>query len=299
MPLPANLDFETNYEETAKHFRAVRNAVQQRRCRSIDFSGIEHISTSAALVLAAEMDVWKYKLNRRLRALTPTWRPQITRLLSEMGYFELLGLSRPKGLSTTGEPTFLKFKRGLVGEYDHGAVAKQLRIEIEELTGQPINKQRLFAGVSEAITNVAQHAYPKNERSPHKFWWVSASFHRQKKTLQVTFFDRGVSIPVTLPASKWKERLSALVLAFKDSERIEAAMELGRTSSNLPEKGKGLQNLIEFSEFHHNGRLRIYSRRGMYELSFQSEGTNPAMQSRRFDNQIPVGGTLIEWTVQL
>ena len=45
-------------------------------------------------------------------------------------------------------------------------------------------------------------------------------------------------------------------------------MEVGRTSTRLQERGKGLQNLVEFAKIYSEGRLSIYSIRGMYVCTF-------------------------------
>jgi len=78
--------------------------------------------------------------------------------------------------------------------------------------------------------------------------------------------------------------------------KIAGAMEVGRTSSRLAERGKGLQNLIEFAKAHSFGSLSIYSLRGMYRQVF-TNGSEPDDIKRDFQNSI--GGTLVEWSVNL
>jgi anti-anti-sigma regulatory factor len=94
--LPAVLDFDENYEQTASHFAVLREAIHNRkRIRNLDFSSIESISPSAALVLASEVDQWNQQVGMRLRANLPSWKDDIKRLLCQMGYFELLQLEKP------------------------------------------------------------------------------------------------------------------------------------------------------------------------------------------------------------
>ena len=74
--LPAALDFEDNYETTASHFQAVRQAAKkQKLLRKLLFDRLRYISPSAALVLASEVDqIWlaRTKRHHRVRIRTCT-----------------------------------------------------------------------------------------------------------------------------------------------------------------------------------------------------------------------------------
>jgi len=90
-----------------------------------------------------------------------------------------------------------------------------------------------------------------------------------------------------------------LFSGWADSEKIEAAMEIGRSASRMIERGKGLQNLIEFAKSHREGRLSIYSLRGLYRMVSRLDGAEPVTTTQRRDHKNSVGGTLIEWAVKL
>lgn len=295
--LPESLDFEENYETTVSHLQALRRAVQTRkRMRSLLFNELRFISPSAALVLASEVDRWNQSIKGRIRANVPTWHEEIKQLLCEMGYFELLRLPKPTFDESSKKVVFLKFTRGDVGAPNAGALAKQFRIDVEQMAGSSIKKHFLFEGLSEAITNVGQHAYP----DPATFgqWWLSASFDRKASVLCVMFYDRGVGIPTTLPRAHFFENIKALFNQWRDSEKIEAAMRGGRSATEKIERGKGLRNFIEFATSHKRGRLSIYSLRGMYRMSWKKEHSAPESTERR-DYENSIGGTLIEWLITL
>jgi hypothetical protein len=66
------------------------------------------------------------------------------------------------------------------------------------------------------------------------------------------------------------------------------------------ERGKGLQNLIEFAKAHPKGNLRVSSLKGTYEEKYENglgnqQKRNVALQ----DHKCSIGGTLIEWSVIL
>ena len=158
--LPEELDFEGNYEVTADRFRILRKAVERgTRIKKIHFGSIRKISTSAALVLASTVDQWNDRVKGKVKADVPSWDPDLKRLLCQMGYFNLLNLKEPEKDWEDGPVTFLPFFKGRVGEDVPGEKARQLRIAIEKIVGREINRHFLYEGISEAITNVCQHAY--------------------------------------------------------------------------------------------------------------------------------------------
>ena len=299
--LPESLDFESNYELTASHLRVLRKAVEKdTKIRRIDFSRIKILSTSAALVLASTVDQWRERVSGKIRADLPTWGHDIRKLLCQMGYFELLNLPAPVKTWDDETVTFLPFIRGRIGEDAPGEKAKQLRIKIEEVVGKSIQRRPLFEGISEAITNVCQHAYDGVSDEKRKYWWLSASSDASSRELRVTFYDKGLGIPKTLPAHRNFERFLSLFGSWPDSKKIEAAMKIGRTASGLEERGKGLQNLIEFAKAHSKGGLPVRSLKGTYEEAYETgvdhqQIRNVALQ----DHKCSIGGTLIEWSVLL
>lgn len=299
LSLPPHLDLEENFESTLSHFRHVRDAALGRyRIRRLGFEKIVEISPAAALILASEVDQWKQRAPR-LRADVDSWNPEVRRRLCQMGYFELLKLPKPPTPPDSGDLIFLRFLRGTSEPDDKGKLAKQLRVNIEAIVGQGVVRRHvLFDSLSEAITNVIHHAYPDmSADSAQKPWWLSASFDRRYRELTVLIYDQGVGIPATLPA-RWAhyEKVKDVFGKWTDSQKIEAATTYGRSSTNRPERGKGLVNLQSFAKAYQAGRLSIYSRYGMYRLL---HGNGDAIETVRRDHRVSVGGTLIEWSVRL
>ena len=296
--LPERLDFDGAYEATTSIFKLLRHAsIKTYRVKKLRFNNLNYISPAAALVLASEVDKWNQRLKGRLKADVETWTADIKRLLCEMGYFELLGLPRPKEDYVPGDVVFLKFIRGKSGEGDIGKLAQQLRKNIQEIAGQTIRKTSLYEGLSEAITNVGQHAYPPAAMvRGKKQWWLSASFNKSRRELTVMFYDQGIGIPNTLPRASMYELFKDVFAKWSDSEKIKAAMEYGRSSVVKPERGKGLKQLLVFAQAYPEGSLSIYSQRGLYHVSYAPDGT-PVELQRNY--QSSVGGTLIVWSIRI
>lgn len=294
--LPSVMDFEENYEETCRHLQLLRTAVSKRiRIRSLDFSRLTRISTSAAVALASEVDQWNQRCVRKLRAAVHTWHPDVRKLLQEMGYFELLGLKQPDETPPHTDTTFLRFRRGESGlNKDGGQIAVDLRTEIESVAETTIKKMQLFGGLSEAITNVGHHAYDPNDKLVKKQWWVSASFKRTTQELKVTFYDHGRGIPVTLPSWKHFALIRDFFFKMSHSEKISSAVKLGKSATGAEERGQGLQNLLEFSQAYEHGCLTIYSLNGKYQSTHKSAEN---IEGNSTDRENSIGGTLIEWSV--
>ena len=113
----------------------------------------------------------------------------------------------------------------------------------------------------------------------------------------IHFYDQGVGIPATLPLKYPKEMIhSALrnlgIIGSRDGEHILAAMEIGRTRTDLPNRGRGLNDLRAFVDQSGTGNLRILSRKGEYEYS-----ADKSEVARNHKHSL--GGTLILWSVSL
>lgn len=308
--LPKHLDFGENYETTMERFHRVRKAVlDKKKLKRLDFSKIRDISPSAALALASEVDCWNQAVGGRLRADTESWHPDIQRLLAQMGYFELLDLPQPLERPKEGNTIFTQFYRGgteIADKGPKGAITKKLRKDIEAIVGRKMqNYTLLFAGLSEAITNVGHHAYRNPKKKPYvdEPWWLSASWNKKTRRLCVTFYDHGVGIPETLPKNPIFKRWLDRNRESNDSRKIAAAMKAKRTSTYQSGRGYGLQDLAPFAKAFTDGQLRIYSRRGKFQMvwkggnSNEESSNNLTESEKEFKNSI--GGTLIEWSVVL
>ena len=300
--LPKVLDLEENYEGVVSFIQRFRDVMLDQEKRIyVDFRPLKKIHSNAALVLAAELDRWRRFRHARLTVRDlKEWNPEIRRLLNEMGMFHLLNTKHsPSAIyeSETANLNYIKFQTHNLAD---GVKAKLLRIALERYAGKiaPTKMKLLFGGLTEAMTNVVQHAYPKGGLFLHRpiknQWWMAGSVNRSDKRLTVTFFDQGVGIPVTLPSKYTLEKINEVLGMFglldTDANRIKAAMELGRTSTSQENRGRGLLNIKQFVDESHNGLLRIVSGRGEYV--YNSDG-----HEKLINHDKNIGGTLIQWTV--
>lgn len=276
-----------------------------------DFTRIENIGTSAALILTAEYD----RLARIIEKVPVAidihkWNDNVFNKLYELGFFEILGLTDALEDRYTdhGSIRTMKILSGSNAS-DLQKASEQLldlcRFVDPELQLNQEQQIALNTAVSEGMINVARHAYDKEHEADFKFqhvksWWLTATANKDTRQLTVALFDQGASIPVTLPKQpRWKEILSKAFSSFStggtydhDGRYIQTALNLRETSTNEPGRGLGLPQMKELIDTFKLGSLTIWSRGG--QCCYEASGL------KNVDAHIySVGGTLIEWIIEL
>jgi anti-sigma regulatory factor (Ser/Thr protein kinase) len=276
-----------------------------------DFSKIKHISTAAAVVLAAEYE----RIAKLNREIPPTvdldkWTDDVFRTLYQLGFFEIVGLSPQRPAVVTGNDTALTMQIVSMKNADDLAdVDKAL-----QRLGEFLNPARripdrviidLLTGLSEAISNVTNHAYSGDNSDPLPHigsLWISATADRSENSLTVVVFDQGVTIPFTYPRIGRLEKVTRfLARALKtgvaheyenDGTYIRAAMKFGGSSTDQKHRGRGLPQMIDVLNVTGAGRMTVYSRGGWCQRDASGRFTSGAVS-------YSIGGTLIEWTLEL
>ena len=306
--LPESMNFSSDYEMTVLYLMAIRRLAikkphkKQAHLAMVNFSGLMRISTSAALVLTAELSKWEDSIRQKLRPEINNWQFDILYKFYELGFFELFRNNPFEGTEaeSSGSVQLVRYIKGRTGDT---AMTRQLKAAIGKVVGDGIDKWVfLNTGLSEAITNVTHHAYNYEWfRSKDKTWYLTGSYNSESKELKIVFYDQGIGIPKSLPASDIWERALKYLSSFPSIERrrdatmLKAAVELSRTSTGEDDRGKGLQDLLEFVRQRNEGYLSILSLKGLYKFSI--EGGRERVKSVHFSN--PLYGTLIIWRTVL
>lgn len=299
--LPRIFSLEDNYEEVVEFINIFREETTKKdQSVYVDFTTLQKIHADAALLLGAEFDRWRRLRGIKLRVKKLSkWNPEIRRLMSEMGLFDLLDVHQPKNDTNNADfdNVYIKFSTHNAAE---GEYARKFRESLEEkLEATLPGKKYLFNGITEAMTNVMHHAYPDDatyffEPIKHQ-WWMAGSFNKEVNCATIVFIDQGIGIPQALPSRYPTERIKDFIakigLSDTDASRIKAAMNLGRTSTELQNRGRGLVNIRSFvANSKTKARLRIVSGRGEYV--FYSDGTDELITHKQ-----SIGGTLIQWLI--
>ena len=262
---------------------------------SLNLGDVERLDLDAALVLTAE-----YHRNCMVRGYKPyvddqDWKPEVVRLLEDLGFYDFVGARGRTGCAQapSSAKRFVKF---ISGKRVQGEQADSLIEALRVVAGVAPAREAIYAALVEAIMNVTSHAY--KDRPPavypvREHWWAAGAYDPTQQTLEFVVYDQGVGIPARLPRSgDLFTRIWTFVKGEGDSALIDGAIEYGRTSTNLEERGNGLWMICRLAEELDGSSVRILSGRGDVTY-FSRQG------SVRKDHANPFCGTLIKWTLKL
>lgn len=301
--VPARLNLEGAHTETCDFVWSIRQAVRARRRVLLDFSKVESIRASALTYLLGQ--IHKLRLEFGDDCVTGTYpeSARVERALAVSGFYDLLKVkSRDAAVSTSRTMRYIRFK---TDQKINGAEIGKVR---EELLGADLSMpsriaKTIFRAVSEAMTNVNHHAYfqkqfvnAKAEQRLSGRWWLFATLNVPGKMFSVVFYDAGVGIPKTLPRRYPAEVIMQVLSQLpgiipNDGQMIAAAMVLGRTRTDMDNRGKGLMDLAKLIDQVGAGKMQIFSRQGRYSYS-SGVGSHSSGRGR-------LEGTLIEWRLPL
>jgi len=320
--LPSQMNFSSDNEKTIVVLSAIRKLVsvlsfykgrtiprKAYRLTSVNFDGLKEISTSTALVLTAEISKWDSTIRKNLQPRVENWDSKIYSQLSQLGFFDLF-LNKPERPPNSNDVetnmSFVPYMRAISNDKRAATENKKtLKLNILELVDRDsIDKWTiLHSALTEAITNVTHHAYDDSFKQDSKCWYLTGSFNRTTKVMKIAFYDQGLGIPATLPASKiWEKVVDYFAKSdkpklerYQDAQLLEAAMKINRTSTDKNDRGKGLQDLLEFIRETGCGYLNILSLHGSYLCNISDGKESTKVQTLK--KSLP--GTLIMWSVTL
>ena len=304
--LPNWLSFDTHAMELLNWVRDFRVTSKDPNVPIIcDFVPITHVGIAAALVVTAELDNWRlqqFKNEDSKKRLIPveleSWPQEVKAIFFQLGLFKILKVKGANDLRIKNVPAKLEVLRFISGKNCEGQQAEGL-FKWFKRQGVDIKSARTPLGVSirEAMSNVWEHAYlgmqTKNVRLINN-WWMSASFDRSSKVLEVLLYDRGVTIPASFKYRLMWQRIISIFSPINDAKIICYAMESGKSVTGQRHRGHGLSDMKKAVE---NGqipksRLRIISGYGACTVT-------PLKPILMEVFETPLPGTLLNWRLEL
>ena len=276
-----------------------------------DFSTLHEISLGAAVVLTADYS----RMSNLIGQVPPTvdlhkWQDSVVTKLYQLGFFSLLGhVPNIEKLIEDGPTLTMSIVCGknadelITVDESLKVLGDFLRSSEEQDIDPTIVK--VLTTISEAITNVTQHAYKYDHDYEYRHidsFWVAATADKRSKTLTVVVYDQGATIPVTYPRLDLKGKaIRFLRTAINgtpdfvyrhDGTYIRAAMRYGGSRTDETFRGKGLPQMFELMQTIGSGHMSIRSRGGWCTR-------NSAGRMKQGYAQDSIGGTLVEWTIEL
>jgi len=140
-------------------------------------------------------------------------------------------------------------------------------------------------GVNEAMLNVIHHAY-NNEANPlegiGRRWW-QACYVTDSGSMVFIICDFGQGILGSLP----KESITE-----KYEDHLARAMEVGVTSTDDEDRGKGSGDIVQAAEIRKYSTLFVASNNGIYGKIADSNIV-------KGESIVPMLGTIVEWEINL
>lgn len=334
---PKVMCFKRTPEETLQAFEYVRKTLHRLKNNKLWFKPnlkpqkevtiggyiamdeVREISTSAALVLAAEYERKAINMDERAPLFgIEKWDAGLLHKLEQIGFLRGFGYKRPAvgDEAAYSDVLTVPFYSGTKTEME--VVDQQLLKLVEHIDpGFQIDSNMVIAlnsAVGEAATNTREHAYKEYHtfKYPHVGrWWATGAASISERRIVVSLYDQGVTIPVSYPRLPAFQRMMASLNLFSsptespyvnDAKLIQAATVYGNTGRDIDSAGVnkrvggfGLPQIKDAINLCGGGCLMILSRGGRYIYTVDQNGKSEQLDTFDFS----VGGTLIEWTVTL
>lgn len=259
----------------------------------VDFRLTQAVHPSGTMLLFAEIDRIRRLIgNTREMRCRPAEDRIVDQVLEQTGVYERF--SHFAAAAATDE-TVIHWRQA-TGVKVQGKDAGSMLDDCEGKLAPSI-KSGLYRGVTEAMTNSVQHAYVGNRGDGitvggEKRWWLFSE--ERDGFLSIVICDLGIGIPKSLPKQHTAVRriLSTFAADRADVEAIKLASELGKTSTSLQNRGKGLPEILDAARQSDEGSCIIFSNRGQFGF---------AAGKRAVENQFTgsIYGTLIVWRVPI
>jgi len=327
---PENLCFKENPRETLFAFSKIRQELSENKTklwmttklrpgqtlkfrRYASMEEVQEISTSAALVLAAEYQRRRQFMDEYAPLIgLDEWNDSVLVKLNNIGFLEQFSFELKQHTLESDDNDIMT-----VPFYSGSDVAEMQQVDnqlsklvdhIGDVSELP-DEMRLALNnaVGEAALNAREHAYVDDHeyKYPHVgLWWATGAASKSKREMVISLYDQGVSIPISYPKLPIVQTLLKTLNLFdkhsddayiNDGELIRTAAKYGKSTRETKIGGKGLPQIKDAINLCGGGSLMILSRGGRYQYEVKDGQAYEAIDTF----ECSVGGTLIEWTVRL
>lgn len=288
------------HDELTVAMATLRRAFAQQASVCLDFSATRMLYPEGMLLVWAE-------LTRALEAFpnvevscVPARNKKVSHVLQHLGIYATCNYTAPFEPEGDDVLPWQKVRGKRVDVQEAGKIIEDDRNFSED------EASFLYEAVSEAVTNVSQHAVLGLRKDglnldPCREWWMLHK--RDQGRLFIAVCDLGIGIPASLPIVHTMERVREVLARMfpgrrpTDGRMIKAALRIGRTRTGETYRGLGFSDILEIIDNISGSALNIFSNRG--RLSYHSSATSrrPSIKIRTFKNSVL--GTILVWSFPL
>jgi len=304
---PAALDLfnPANYNLFIEFITLIRDCIYDGEKVLLDFRNTKSLKACAVIVLYAYIDfLQRQTKDKTVIAITTCGSPRANNWFKLCGIWGITGFQHIDS-DKLNSMEIVSAVAGKTKNNEESAEARQkIKNVLKYIKGtiydgkiSVSDGQKLYAALTESISNVGLHAYSNEEHFSEfideigKRWWTLA--HKVEDQLYLMVYDMGEGIPVTLVKKDFFTLIAQMFNPKTDSDKIYAAVQYGETRMNSEKHGKGLPDMKRYVVDNPEGQLHIFS--GMGRYSYNAENNT----EEQFDLPYSIGGTLIQWNVSL
>ncbi|WP_180089478.1 hypothetical protein [Acinetobacter sp. YH12219] len=283
-------------------------------CLRLNFKDTKLMYSDGTLYLLAELETLTLINPDITFKIIPSDEKIVNQVLEQTGILKLLKQSIKFDDDEFDESVkYWNYSSGHNSEIDS---ADSMLDDFDEILSEDTSKN-IFTSLTEALTNCHHHAYEEKriptESKSIKKWWLFSQ--ERDGVLTVCVCDLGIGIPRSLTRNApnvkedWFTRLKGFITENKgkydkDSAAIKAAIEIGNTRTNLPNRGKGLNQIINKinTMCEHRASIAIYSNKGSYIINrgFVTDlPTTDIINGIAIPYTESIEGTVIVWHIPL
>ncbi|GEM_PF-1809458 len=149
--------------------------------------------------------------------------------------------------------------------------------------------------IGEAVINVVNHAYELSDT--YKKWYLFLSITPDRCSVIIS--DLGRTIPKTIPTKITDGTLERFFNVeswgrLKDDSKIEIATEYQKTATEMPNRGKGFQDMKAVCDQIKGSVMMVHSRKGYWAKGVQDEN-----RYKKQNYKTVVDGTIVSWLIPL
>jgi len=293
-----------NGHELVNFIEKVKSQViEKKKTATLNCSKIAHIYPPGAILLYAELNriVEQSGLPKPLKIIPP----QSDKCKQVFKQLEFLKLSQDDATNIDLNRDDVIYWRCTTGSDQSGDgpgnFLERVAGHANEIAKREVLIENIWPGVSEAINNTTEHAYPTPSLpTSSKKWWLLTSVRKNRFAAAVC--DLGVGYRETTPQTIPERFVNSFKAKFseginKDALAIHLAMEYGRSRTGQKNRGKGSRDAQAVISKHGEGELVIISHAGSVRYEYKINKNTPKPEVTALSTNI--NATIIWWSLPL
>ncbi|MFU8515913.1 hypothetical protein [Klebsiella quasipneumoniae] len=263
IPAPSALDLfnPENYKLFIEFITLIRDCINDGEKVLIDFRNTNAIKACAVIVLYAYIDfLQRQTKDKTVIAITTCGSARVNNWFKICGIWGITGFQRV----TADKLNSMEIVSAVAGKTKNNQESAEAREKIKNVLKyikgtiyegkiSVSDGQKLYAALTESISNVGLHAY-SNETQFSEFiadigkrWWILA--HKVEEQLYLMVYDMGEGIPVTLVKKDFFTLIAQIFNPKTDSDKIYAAVQYGETREGANKRGNSSRLTQSFHFF--------------------------------------------------